>query len=264
MIEIISHCYNPPGTDQYAQLLKWQIASLANYQPNVDVCLTVCCSKDDEALHVMMQQIYRHLPGEIIYCINLLYLPHERLFRRAIGRNMRARQTSADVVWFTDCDYAFGPGCLLFTDRAIIPSCGLLMPDRCKISYDVNGHFSESYRDRPHHATGDAAIKRERNNPLPLLNDSEFKQREEHRAIGGLQIIGGDTARRIGYLDGTKWVEPVDPSLGFRSCRCDAAWRKHNKLQATRLPIPNVYRIRHLADGRDMNQSGEVIGKEAW
>ena len=36
-------------------------------------------------------------------------LPIERLFRRAIGRNMAALTCNAEYIWFADCDYFFGP-----------------------------------------------------------------------------------------------------------------------------------------------------------
>lgn len=263
MIEIVTHCYNYSalGADQYSQLLKWQLASLANHSPKCDFWITICCSRDDEELHKMLSTFWRHA-SVAAQRIALLYLPYEKLFRRAIGRNIRAKHTKANVVWFTDCDYCFGEGCLDAVAELVTADSGLCIPKTCKISYDVNGVLQDC--ERPNHETGHAAIERERDNPLPELREDEFMEREEKRAIGGLQIIGGNLARKIGYLDGTRWVEPVDPQLGFRSCRCDAAWRRANGLKAMRLPIPNCYRLRHLIDGRDYDLAGTKQGKEIW
>ncbi len=44
--------------------------------------------------------------------ISIHPLPEAFLFRRAIGRNMRAKQSQADVLWFADTDYLFGEGCI--------------------------------------------------------------------------------------------------------------------------------------------------------
>ena len=248
MIEMVTHCYNPPGTDQYAQLLKWQLASLANNPPKTRYQITVCHWDRDEAMFDMIAGL-----KELCLGVSLSFLPMEqgKLFRRAIGRNIRAKRTKAKVIWFTDCDYLFGEGCLDTVVDLVSQNMGLCIPATVKINVD--------------HATGNAAIERERDNPLPQIIESEFKERREKKAIGGLQIIGGRTANQIGYLDGTSWVDPVDASKGFRSCRCDKVWRTKNKLASTRLPILNCYRMRHELDGRDYDAIGtKGEGKVNW
>jgi len=91
-----------------------------------------------------------------------------------------------------------------------------------------------------------------------------FALKRQRIAIGGVQIIGGKVARRIGYLDRTQWVEPVDAAIGFRSCKCDVAWRRTNGLVAARLDIPNTFRIRHSTAGRDYNLGGDALGRVVW
>ena len=255
MIEIISHVYNPPGTDQYAQLLKWQLASLVNHPPVVDYRMTVfyCGNPKDKPLINTLDRFpnIRDLCTGLDWKFDFISMSREELFRRAIGRNYRALKTEADVIWFTDCDYLFGEGCLDSIHELMDADSGLCIPETVKIN--VN------------HATGYAAIERERENPLPQIVESEFKVRKEKKAIGGIQLIGGNLARKIGYLKGTSWVEPVDASKGFRSCRCDKVWRTHNNLSATRLPIKGVYRLRHVMDGRNFDALGNKgIDKENW
>ena len=195
----------------------------------------------------MPSEICKELGGRV----RVIPMSNEELFRRAIGRNYAALRTEADVVWFTDADYCFGEGCLDSIHDLMDADSGLCIPETVKINVD--------------HATGNAAIERERENPLPQIVESEFKTRKEKKAIGGIQIIGGNLARKIGYLKGTRWVEPVDASKGFRSCKCDKVWRSHNNLSATRLPIRNVYRMRHEMDGRDFDITGtKGIDKENW
>jgi len=251
-IDIVSHCHCPPGVDQYAEMLRWQYASLIHFQPvDVVVRLVVCCSPLDEATFAAIKWIDanrgdRDETPDIVP----IFLPPEKLFRRAIGRNIAAKSSLADVMWFTDVDYCFGPGCLQTVASLVSASDLLCQPATIWIHRD--------------HATGDAAIERERGKPFPMLDFSEFIERRQKICIGGVQIVGGDTARRIGYLAKTKWVEPVDPELGFRSCRCDKAFRSINKLHAKALPIPCVFRLRHTRDGRDYTMEGAKVGKSVW
>ena len=46
-------------------------------------------------------------------------LPEAELKRRAIGRNRSARLTTADWIWFADCDLIFHQGCLASLSDAV-------------------------------------------------------------------------------------------------------------------------------------------------
>lgn len=264
-LEIVTHCYNPPGTSQYAELLKWQVASLVHHTPDeLRVQLTVFFTPDDEATVSRLRYSSMHIGTRKNVLLNPVALAPGALFRRSIGRNIAARATDADVIWFTDVDYAFGPGCLDAAHKAaafsVIP---LHMPEQIKISFDNGGMYSS--HPTPHHMMGAVMIRNHREDELPQLNDECFRTKNQGPCIGGVQIVVGSWARQNGYLHGhDKWQTEVDPSLGFRSCKCDAAFRRVNNLNAHKHPIPNVYRIRHLMDGRDINLAGESIGKEAW
>jgi hypothetical protein len=258
-IEIVTHCYCPPGVDQYAQHLKWQWASLVHHAPfGVMVTLCVCYTPDDQAtVRILDAMENRMHAGSSLLCVGHLPLPQCQLFRRAIGRNQRALLTAADIIWFADVDYLFGRGCLETLARLADANSGLMMPDTLHINHS-NGEAKSG------HQVGYEMVESARGDDLPAIQAALFTPRPQKICIGGCHILGGKLARRIGYLKHTKWVQPVEPSHGFRSCRCDVAFRRLNKLTATRLPLPNVYRIRHLCAGRDYDLNGDHIGKDAW
>ena len=250
-VEIVTHCYCPPGVDQYAEYLRWQFASLVRWARDLRVTWTVCFTRQDPVTTRMIEGIETALsvarPGLLLRAVDL---EPAYLFRRAIGRNFRALETLADVVWFTDVDYLFGLDCLATVLRLVAPTDGLRLPAEILIHRD--------------HATGDADVAAARGVLLPAPDPTHFLPRRQRTAIGGVQIVGGDTARERGYCRDSKWVEPVDPAAGFRSCKCDRAYRRLNGFRAVRLPIPNVYRLRHGTDGRDFTADGRDAGREVW
>lgn len=250
LIEIVTHVYSPPGLDQYSQMLRVQAASLIHWPP--ETCharLTVCYTfSDNETLRTINEISLWTRPKNVDFWF--LGMQPGQLFRRAIGRNMRAKESMADVLWYTDCDYVFARGCLDDVARFVDPETPLSMPSRIFIHRD--------------HATGDAELERMRHEALPKPDLSLFVEKRQGPCIGGIQLVGGKWARNHGYLDGTKWVDPVSEDEGFRSCRCDRAFRKHNQLSAVRLPIAGVRRCRHTKDGRDYALDGTKVGKAVW
>lgn len=252
-VEIVTHCYSGPNSGgQYAQHLKWQFASLIHHSAPVRTCLTVCYATEGDQYTAQriqrMERLLRESDNMSHLSLKLIRLAPSQLFRRAIGRNYAALNSVARVVWFTDVDYLFGEGCLQELAKIADNETGLIYPARLIISKD--------------HATGAAAVEREMRNELPKINPKEFASRRQKLCIGGIQIVGGNLARAEGYCKGTKWVEPVDPAAGFRSCACDRAFR-HGK-GGQRVAIPSVYRLRHELDGRDYNQEGDKVGKDVW
>lgn len=249
LVELVSHCYCPPGLDQYAQQLRVQAASLIHNKPQLcDVRLTICYTQHDEATAQVIDELMTwNWPYTVE--LGLLLLDRSMLFRRAIGRNLRAKDTDADIIWMTDVDYFFGAQC--FNDLVRVwEQQPLSMPAHILIHRD--------------HETGDVELARMRKQSLPEADLSLFVERKQKICIGGVQIISGEWARRHGYLDGTRWVQPVGEEAGFRSCRCDKAFRSHNELSAVRLPIRGVHRLRHTRDGRDYRADGKQVGKEVW
>lgn len=252
-IEIVTHVYSPPGLDTYAQMLRWQFASLVRHRGPVSVTLTVCHTSQDSKTMAQLDRIRDIVSREQPGGLRVQALDYEpgSLFRRAIGRNYAALHTAATVaIWFTDVDYLFGPGALEAVCGAVAPESGLSQPAEILI------HRS--------HALGDEDLFRGRAIELPEFNPAHFERRRQKVAIGGCQIVGATTAKSVGYCRDSKWVQPVDPEAGFRSCRCDRAFRKLNQFAVARLPIPHVYRMRHGRDGRDVDLTGVVRGREVW
>jgi len=252
-IEIVSHVWDAPGGEQYAQMARLQFASLYSNRPSYPVTYSLCYEPSNGSVLQAIQWIQAFFAREGTLhnlAVQTVAFPAEYLFRRAVGRNFCAKRTRADTVWFTDVDYYFGPGAIDAACELTTPDTQLVMPQQVQIHQD--------------HQTGDDDLAAQRNVALPVIEREHFLPRRIRVAIGGLQIVGGNTARRLGYLDGTKWVQAVDPEQGFRSCACDRAFRRHNQFETQRLPIPEVYRLRHTQDGRDRDQRGTVRGKEVW
>ena len=250
-IAIISHCYCPPGLDVYAEHLRWQWASLLQYPSDAYVTLIVCCAfrERDAATWKVLEG------GDVkIHPLRLRCLTYslslDKLFRRAIGRNDIATHTGYDIYWFADVDYLFGPVCLDAVAEQVGPDDELCCPEYVNISTS--------------HEIGQQLVNEYRGKPIPPIPTELFTRRRQKVAIGGCQIVGGNTARRVGYCQGTKWLRPVDPNKGFRSCKCDRAFRRSNKFTPRKLDLPNVFRLRHDCDGRDYDLTGNKIGKGAW
>jgi len=249
-IMTIVHCWNPPGNDQYAQHLRFLLASRIHYPPTKCKSYLYICHAGDPATMSVMHEFKEVLIGDncsTAWC----YAAPEQLFRRAILRHRLSYETFCDIVHFADVDYFYGPGCLDSIAEVMDRSSGLCIPSHYWICRD--------------HLTGDDIVEEARfEAALPKAELSLFNRKQQKVAIGGLQFVGGDLARRVGYFCGERRMRPVDAARGFRSCRCDKWWRQYNKLKATRVGIENLYRLRHSSDGRDFDETGKFLGREAW
>ena len=248
-VTLVSHCYCPPGLDLYAQHLKWQIASLCLNPPPVTTTLIVCHGhrSDDVATWDMLHDIWETVrPTELAPKLTLqsLVLAPALLLRRSIGRNMIAKNCKEDIIWFLDCDYLMCEGSIQSLCEEVSPDDELCYPAEVLQNHD--------------HATGDKMVEDSRGTLLPAIDPSLFSPRKRDLAIGGLQIVGGNTARRIGYLDGTKWVEPIkDVERGWHQTSEDKAFRRG--LKSRMISVRNLYWIRHVAKGANVNLQGEMM-----
>jgi len=116
-IEIITHCW------RYSRVLNYQLSSLALHPPkHVKAYAHVFYSHDDKTTRNAIDWHLRNgiggtMAGAITYHGETTWamasaLPTALLLNRAIGRNLAAKHTRADIVWFCDADYFFGEGAL--------------------------------------------------------------------------------------------------------------------------------------------------------
>jgi hypothetical protein len=228
-LEIVSHCWN------YAHLLAYQLSSLLLHPPkNASVKMTVFTGSEDQDSCNMVAFFQNHAPDSLTFDLNIL--PKEQLFRRSIGRNQAALATEAHSIWFTDCDVLFGQGCLdgwaaavsSRSDKLMFPdteACTALLPDDCDL------------------------LQAGRNGPAVLhVDPARFQSRTVSRATGPLQITHGDVARAVGYCRDIAFYQ--QPAAKWCKAHEDRAFRWLLQTQGVPVPIPNVYRIRHVSKGR--------------
>lgn len=250
-LQIVTHCWSGPDVPIYHKLLKLQLCNLlhASERANVSVSLVVVWTISDLPTSKVVSQV-QWLDNKHLDIVSMPLDPEE-LFVRAIGRNMAAKQTKAEVVWFTDCDYLFSSGALeqAVEQMRANPQADLIWPNNVMIHAD--------------HAIGDAFLQTEYDlrekegwKPLEIKDayDAGFRLRREKRAIGGMQIVRGDWCRKNGYLDQTGWVNPSYKEH-FQQCRCDVPFRRQfvgdTKISTD---IEYVYRVRHSRAGRDRGE----------
>lgn len=260
MIEICVSCYNPPGQSQYSALLRYQIASLVLAPPNCNVSYNVFYTgeaNDPETHRVLWDaDDVGYLMGKRSINFRPIAMTPDLLFRRAISRDRACRDMhrDAEAIFFTDADYFFLDG---FIDTAnMLAQAGTF----------VLG-FPRLYWINTTHDIGDGLIRNVPEFPnMAIPAESLFTRRKAKVAIGGIQLVHRDAIHH-GYLRDTKWTEKVDPALGFRSCKCDKAFRRFHSQEGRYfipLDIPGLRRIRHSVDGRDYSATGEKIGKTSW
>lgn len=237
-IRLISHCY-AEADRRYAGMLSQQLASLIRWQPRCHAEIVVVHTTRDVDTVAVLDIAERNMPARGTVSLIRMALPTGMVLRRCIGRHRATVESDARMIWYTDADYLFGPG-------ALDSACELGDDPPLRYPRDVFIHAS--------HAIGDAAcssaLAELDGGKLALPNLADFAVRPERKAIGGIQIVNGDLARRIGYLDIPGWREPAPDDAGFQPCACDVRWRKVNDLgSGTPAYIPQVYRCRHTGTG---------------
>lgn len=230
-LEIVSHCW------RYGHYLTYQLSSLVNHRTDkLDVTMTVFYAAEDEATKTVLDYFAgMDVPG---VTWNWQELPREKLFRRAIGRNLAAKSTTADWIWFTDCDILFHEGCLdTLADELQGRDDPLVFP---RIGLGTNL------------LTEDAEIlNKGREGPAILeipLEDFVPYGDARTKAKGPYQITHGDVARACGYCETIGlYQKPVER---WRKTYEDRAFRWLLGTQGTALDVPGACQIRHVAKGR--------------
>ncbi len=228
-LEIVSHCWN------YSHFLVYQLSSLVQFPPaQMDVTMTVFyCPEDEKTSQLLLFFARQNIPN---VTWNWRPLTRPRLFRRGIGRNMAALETTADWVWFTDCD-------LMFRDDCLDKLSDLLQNKRDALFFPEEERTTELLaEDNPMLQVGSGK-------PQVLnLDTTFFTARKISKATGPLQIAHGDVCRATGYCRSIGLYQ--QPSQTWCKAHEDRAFRWLLRSQGKPLPIPGVYRIRHISKGR--------------
>lgn len=228
-LEIVSHCWN------YAHLLAYQLSSLVQNPPQaLRVTMTVYYCQEDAATQRLLDFFGARQVNGIHW--NWQPLPREQLFRRAIGRNHAALNTTADWIWFTDCDVLFPSGCLDgFNLAAQACQEALIHPAMERISAML--------------PDDDPALQAAAEAPrLVSPEGMAFADNPLRKATGPMQIAHGDVARACGYCAVINFYQ--QPSARWRKTYEDPAfrWLLGGKGRAVQMPPP--LRIRHVSKGR--------------
>ena len=239
-LEIVTHCW------QYGHFLAYQLSSLVNHRTDkLDVTMTVYHAPEDESvLRVLRFFEDIDVPG---VAWNWRSLPRELLFRRSIGRNLAARSTQADWIWFTDADIVFYESCLGTLAEVLQGRDDMLVHPRTILATTLLPEDHEIL------GLGRAApavreIPIEEFQPYNGLHD---------KAKGSFQITHGDVARNFGYCGSIGLYQR--PAPRWRKTYEDRAFRWLLGTDGTPLDIPGVCQIRHAVKGR--YREGSAAGR---
>ncbi len=227
-LEIVSHCWN------YAHFLTYQLSSLVNFPPTrLTVTMTVFYAEEDVRSGTVLDYFGAlDVPG---VTWNWQKLPREQLFRRSIGRNKAALESTADWVWFTDCDLLFREDCLnVLSDELQGRRDALVYPRQERVTSML--------------AESDPMLDIDELPRIIDIDADRFAISERGRATGPLQIVHGDIARAAGYCASLNFYQKPQPT--FAKCHEDRAFRWLLRSDGVALDVPGVYRLRHIHKGR--------------
>ena len=233
-IEIVSHCWN------YSRLLAHQLTSLLDHAVlDADVTVSVFHAAEDASTVRALEFFGAHEVPNVAW--RWRALPAPELFRRAIGRNLAAKGTTADWVWFTDCDMTFQSDCLDSLNAALQGRTDALVHPRIESKTDAYAALGELARGE---APGNALEV-----PRPLRVDpADFVPHAVARATGPLQIVHGDVARAVGYCDAVDFYQRPVPR--FAKCTEDRVFRWLLGTQGVPVDVDGACRVQHVNKGR--------------
>ncbi len=241
-LEIVSHCW------KYDHFLIFQLSSLVLFPPqDIDVRMTVFYSREDDNTSSLLD-FYKSIKVPGVEW-NWQELPRQKLFRRSIGRNIAALNTAADWVWFTDCD-------LLFREKCLDTLAELLQGQRDALFFPDEERCTELL-------TSNSSIMQagEETQKVRDIDTSYFVRMFPGKATGPLQIAHGDVCRAVGYCRHIDVYQ--QPSAVWCKAHEDRAFRWLLRSDGIGLPVPGVYRIRHLEKGRYTGtDTGNLIRKK--
>ena len=227
-LEIVSHCWG------YSNMLTYQLSSFVNYPPTkCALTVTVFYAKEDTKSQAVIDFFSQKKVDNITW--NFQALSKGKLFRRGIGRNMAARTTEADWLWFTDCDIIFHENCLDSLAEQLQGKQGSL-------------YYPQQERTTEMLAQDDPMLRQDSEPQLVDIESEGFSLHSRDKAKGAFQIVHGDVARAIGYCEKLKMFQTEDDR--WRKTYEDTAFKWLISSEGIALDIDGVFQIRHVQKGR--------------
>lgn len=227
-LETVSHCWG------YSNMLTYQLSSFVNYPPTkCAVTVTVFYAKEDTKSQAVLDFFSQKNVENVTW--NFQALSKGKLFRRGIGRNMAARTTSADWLWFTDCDIIFHENCL--------DSLAEQLQGKQESLY-----YPKQERTTEMLAQDDPMLRQDSEPQLVDIDAEGFSLHSRDKAKGAFQIVHGDVARAIGYCEKLKMFQTEDDR--WRKTYEDTAFKWLISSEGIPLEIDGVFQIRHVQKGR--------------
>jgi len=238
-IEIVTHCVN------YSRLLSYQLSGFFLHPPKVETVVTVFIGPADFDNRTFAVTEWFRTRRHGTVTIRPWQLAPDKVVRRAIGRDLACKTTTADIVLMTDCDMVWGEGALDWIAENWPEDKGLCYPRHV-------GKCS------PEH--GDSLIEDAKLFTFMDIDPDEFKPQKYRRAIGGTQWVPKRVAH-LGYMsDMTIGIhrrahKPLDRWFRTKEDPHYRRWLARQGLTTGHergfpLEVPNVYRIRHSKYGR--------------
>ena len=227
-LEVVSHCWG------YSNMLTYQLSSFVNYPPTkCAVTVTVFYAKEDTKSQAVIDFFNQKVVENITW--NFQALPKGKLFRRAIGRNMAARTSKAQWLWFTDCDIIFHENCL--------DSLAEKLQGKQEVLY-----YPQQERTTEMLAQDDPMLRKDSEPQLVNIDTEGFSLHSRDKAKGAFQIVHGDVARAIGYCERLKMFQTEDDR--WRKTYEDTAFKWLISSEGIPINIDGVFQIRHVQKGR--------------
>ncbi len=228
-LEIVSHCW------QYAHLLIFQLSSLVNYPPrNINVIYHLFYAEEDRDTVELIRRFAELSVPNVEWRFSAL--PRDALFRRAIGRNKAAIETTADWVWFADCDLIFHDGCM---DSVAASLAG----KQFRLAYPSTEQITELLPANHALVAGKPSVQ-----GIVDIDAGMFFTNPITKAKGAFQIVHGDVARHCGYCKDLKFYQ--QPTKRWRKTFEDTAFRRLIDDEGLPVSILALHRIRHQQKGR--------------
>ncbi len=232
-IEIVSHCW------KYSHLMAYQLSSyVINPPSNTRVIVTIYYSPEDRDARELLDFFEKIEVPNVKW--NWREIDKSFLFRRAIGRNRAALNTTADWVWYADCD-------LIFASNVIDNVAEELKSCEARLAFPSHEYIT------PLLAQGDPRLREGIAPEIIDIDKGDFDRREINRAVGAFQLVRGDLLRSAGYCNSIRLFQT--PSERWLKTYEDTVFRWLIETDGERLNAGGTYRIRHQEKGRYKDDS---------